>query len=58
MGRGGGSARGVGQDRAVRYLHKVTEGRCDPDDGYGVRTSEMCGLPREIVEEARSLRQQ
>lgn len=53
MGGGGG-----GQGRAVRYLHKAVEGRCDPGDGYGIRTAEMCGLPGEIVEEARVLRQQ
>lgn len=56
MGRGldGGGGR---QDGAVRYVHKAVEGRCDPGDGYGIRTAEMCGLPREIVEEARTLRQ-
>lgn len=56
-GGGGGGRKGGGQDRAVRYLHKAMEGRCDPGDGYGIRTAEMCGLPLEIVEEARMLRQ-
>ena len=42
----------------MRYLHKAVEGRCDPGDGYGIRTAEMCGLPWEIVEEARVLRSQ
>lgn len=52
------TGRGGGQDRAVRYLHKAVEGRCDPGDGYGIRAAEMCGLPREIVEEARTLREE
>ena len=55
--RGGGSG-GRGQAHAIRYLHKAMDGRCDPGDGYGIRTAEMCGLPWEIVEEARILRQQ
>lgn len=42
----------------MRYLHKAREGRCDPGDGYGIRMAEMCGLPWEIVEEARLLREQ
>ncbi|CAM9831328.1 unnamed protein product [Pylaiella littoralis] len=46
------------QTRALRYLHKALEGRCDPSDGYGIRTAEMCGLPCEIVEEARIVREQ
>ncbi|CAM9603702.1 unnamed protein product [Ectocarpus sp. 4 AP-2014] len=47
-----------GQTGALRYLHKALDGRCDPGDGYGIRTAEMCGLPWEIVEEARVLRTQ
>lgn len=46
------------QARSLRYLHKAMEGRCDPGDGYGIRAAEMCGLPWEIVEEARVLRSQ
>lgn len=46
------------QTGALRYLHKALDGRCDPGDGYGIRTAEMCGLPWEIVEEARALRTQ
>lgn len=53
MTTAGGSG---GETRALRYLHKAVEGRCDPGDGYGIRTAEMCGLPWEIVEEARALR--
>eukprot|EP00904_Undaria_pinnatifida_P001084 jgi/Undpi1/10977/HiC_scaffold_30.g13278.m1 len=44
--------------RTLRYMHKAIEGRCDPGDGYGIRTAEICGLPWEIVEEARVLRSQ
>ncbi|CAB1104368.1 unnamed protein product [Ectocarpus sp. CCAP 1310/34] len=47
-----------GHTGALRYLHKALDGRCDPGDGYGIRTAEMCGLPWEIVEEARVLRTQ
>lgn len=49
---------GSAESRALRYLHKAQDGRCDPGDGYGIRTAEMCGLPWEIVEEARVLRTQ
>lgn len=48
---------GEGRREGLRYLHKAQEGRCDLGDGYGIRTAEMCGLPYEIVEEARALRE-
>lgn len=48
----------AGKTTGLRYLHKAQEGRCNPGDAYGIRTAEMCGLPWEIVEDARALRAQ
>jgi DNA mismatch repair protein MSH4 len=40
----------------IRYLHEVSTGPCDMKSGYGLAMAEQCGFPREVLQDARTLR--